>query len=367
MAVPAAALGAAPDPSPALAKRWTPKRALLTPAAAEHAHGRAVAERCAALGVEVVELKANRLTGLRGEDPRDTYRRAKTTLGIVVAPPSAMKLQPIPPSADFSFHLAHGCPAHCQYCYLAGSLPGPPVTRVYANLDEILASTEGFEGRGTITSRSKTRADEGTTFEASCYTDPLAMEHLTGGLARAVEHFAAREAAGLRFTTKFDDVGGLLGLAHRGRTRARFSVNADWVAKRFEGGTAGVGARLRALGRMARAGYPVGLTVAPIMPFEGWREGYGALLDAVAAEVAGIDDLDLTAELITHRFTAGSRAVLQGWYPATVLEMDEEVRTLKRTKFGAEKFVYPKAVMAERKAFFAVELAARGVRVLYFT
>ncbi len=348
-------------------KRWTPKRALVTPAALEHAHGREVAERCAALGVEVVELGANRLVGLRGEDERETYRRAKTTMGIVVAPPSAMKLQPIPPSADFSFHLAHGCPAHCQYCYLAGSLPGPPVTRVYANLDEIVESTRPFEGRGTITSKSKLRSDEGTTFEASCYTDPLAMEHLTGGLARAIEHFGTRADAGLRFTTKFDDVDGFLDLAHNGRTRARFSVNAPWVARRFEGGTATVPARLAALGKMARAGYPVGLTIAPIMPFEGWREGYRELFDAVDAEVAGIDGLDLTAELITHRFTATSREVLQGWYPATALEMDDEVRTLKRTKFGGKKFVYPKEVMAELRASFEEELGARGVRVLYFT
>ncbi len=366
----AEALVALPEAVTAPVKRWTPKRALITPAALEHAHGRAVAERCAALGVDVVELPANRLAGLRGSDARDTYRRAKTTMGIVVAPPGALKLKPIPPSADFAFHLAHGCPAHCQYCYLAGSLPGPPVTRVYANLDEILESTRGFEGAGTITSRSTKRRDEGTTFEASCYTDPLAMEHLTGGIARAIEYFGARDAAGLRFTTKFDDVAGLVGLAHRGRTRARFSVNAEWVAKRFEGGTATVGARLRALGTMARAGYPVGLTVAPIMPFDGWREGYAALLDAVAAEVADIGGLDLTAELITHRFTAGSRAVLTGWYPATVLEMDEDVRTLKRTKFGAQKFVYPKAAMAELRTFFEAELARRvgnGVRVLYFT
>jgi spore photoproduct lyase len=181
---------------------------MVTPAALEHEHGRAIAERCAGQGIEVQELKANRLTGLRGPDARETYRRSKTTLAVVVAPPSAMKLQPIPPSADFSFHLAHGCPAHCQYCYLAGSLPGPPVTRAYANLDEILEATADFEGRGTVTSRSRDRADEGTTFEASCYTDPLGIEHLTGSLARSIEHFAGRSGAGLRFTTKFGDVSG---------------------------------------------------------------------------------------------------------------------------------------------------------------
>ena len=54
----------------------------------------------------------------------------------MVAAPGAAKLQPIPPSADWQFHLAEGCPAHCQYCYLAGSLAGPPVIRAFANLPE---------------------------------------------------------------------------------------------------------------------------------------------------------------------------------------------------------------------------------------
>jgi len=349
--------------------RWMPKRVMVTPAALEHAHGRAIAERCAAQGIEVQELPANRLTGLRGPDARETYRRSKTTLAVVVAPPSALKLQPIPPSADFSFHLAHGCPAHCQYCYLAGSLPGPPVTRAYANVDEILEATRAFEGRGTVTSRSRDRSGEGTTFEASCYTDPLGIEHLTGSLARSVEHFAARDGAALRFTTKFGDVSGLAGLEHGGRTRARFSVNAPWVARRFEGGTDNVPARLAGMRALARAGYPVGLTIAPIMPFEGWREGYGELLDQVAAALEGIPDVDLTAELITHRFTASSKEVLTGWYPATVLEMDEEVRALKRTKFGGRKYVYPRPVMKELEAWLREEIPARlpGGRILYFT
>ena len=58
----------------------------------------------------------------------------------------------------------------------------------------------------------------------------------------------------------------LLDLPHGGRTRIRVSVNAQGVAGRFEGGTDPVAARLAGLGRLARAGYPVGLTIAPIMP-----------------------------------------------------------------------------------------------------
>jgi spore photoproduct lyase len=208
-----------------------PERVLVTPSARAWAHGRAVAERAAAFGAEVVELKTDRLPSLAAGDPRQAYRAAKGTLAVVAAPPGKRRLQPIPPSADWRFDFAEGCPAHCQYCYLAGSLQGPPVTRVYANLPEILAGLGAYVGKGAVTSRSAARAGEGTTFEASCYADPLGIEHLTGSLAAAVRHFAAWGAdAQLRFTTKFAAVEPLLGLDHGRRTRVRLSVNAAPVA-----------------------------------------------------------------------------------------------------------------------------------------
>ena len=73
-------------------------------------------------------------------------------MAVVVAPPSTIKPQPIPPSADWRIDLAEGCPGHCQYCYLAGSLSGPPITRVYANLDDVLAPIATHAGLGRVTS-----------------------------------------------------------------------------------------------------------------------------------------------------------------------------------------------------------------------
>jgi len=352
------------------ARRWTPKRVVITPAALDHPHGLRIVERVEAAGLEVERLRANRLTGVRGADERQTYALAKATLAIVVSPPSRRKLQPISPSADWRFDLAEGCPAHCQYCYLAGSLSGPPVTRAYADLDDILDGLAPYLGQGTITSRSAKRADEGTTFEASCYTDPLALEHLTGSWQRAVEHFGAWEApVQLRWTTKYDDVASFVGLPHAGRTRVRFSVNCLPVTTRMEGGTSKVEDRLAALRRLALGGYPVGLTMAPLMPLPDWREHYGHLLDLVEQAVDGVPDLDLTAELITHRFTPGSKEVLMGWYPRTKLEMDETQRTQKRGKFGGVKYVYPKDVMSQMRGWFEGELARRlpACRVLYWT
>ncbi len=350
-------------------KLWRPKRVLVTPAALEWEHGRAILERAASLGSEIVELKSNRLMGLTGDNERQSYVNAKTTLAVVVAPPGKRRLQPIPPSADWRVDLAEGCPAHCQYCYLAGSLSGPPVTRVYANLPEILAGLADYAGKGAVTSRSVDRMHEGTTFEASCYTDPLGIEHLTGSLAATIAHFGSWQApVQLRFTTKYDAVQPLLGLSHGRRARIRFSVNAK-PAARFEGGTASVAARLNAMRMAALAGYRVGLTIAPIMPVENWREAYAALVEDAAVAMRDVPDLDLSVELITHRFTPGSKTVLNGWYPGSDLEMDEQARARKTTKFNSIKYVYTSGMMKEMRGFFESAIASRLplARILYWT
>lgn len=342
---------------------------LITRGARGFAHGRQIAERAAALGSDVVELPGDRVVLPKDDDPRAAYRAAKSTLAIVVASPSKRRLQPIPPSADWRFDLAEGCHAHCQYCYLAGSLGGSPITRVYANLDEILEGLPAHLGRGAVTSASVERAHEGTTFEASCYADPLGIEHLTGSLTETVRFFGRWEApVQLRFTSKFAGVEPLIGLPHGRRVRVRMSVNASSLI-RYEGGTSPLSARLDALARLAHDGYRVGLTVAPIQPVAEWRAGYADLFAQAARALAGAPDLDLTVELITHRFTPGSKSVLQGWYPGSDLDLDEAARSRKLTKFGSVKYVYPADAMREMRAALT-GLAAEhlpAARILYWT
>ncbi len=353
-----------PEVSPASfgRKPWRPERVMFTRAALDEPFGQQILERVEALGLPVEKLTGNRLVNLKGKNERDTYRRSKRTMGVVVAPPGAFKLQPIPPSADWQFHLAEGCPAHCQYCYLAGSLSGPPAVRVFANLPAILENSRNYEKAGSIQS-----------FEVSCYTDPLGIEHLTGSLAECIRHFGTRPGGHLRWVSKFTAVDPLIGLPHHGQTRCRTSINADPLSKTLDHGTPPVAERLEALRKLALpvelggGGYPVGLVVAPIMPTEGWEEHYGQLFENVARALDF--PCDVTFELITHRFTPGSKQILQEWYPGSKLEMDEATRTQKRNKFGGIKFVYPKDIMTTMKRFFEGQIAAKFPRakLLYWT
>jgi spore photoproduct lyase len=126
---------------------------------------------------------------------------------------------------------------------------------VYANLPQILENLSNYE-----------RPEQATSFEVSCYTDPLGIEHLTGSLAECIRYFGTREDGYLRCVSKFDGVDELLDLPHNGHTRCRVSVNATPISTRMEGGTASVTARLHTLRRLALprsvggGGYPVGLS-----------------------------------------------------------------------------------------------------------
>lgn len=361
------------------AKLWRPRRVLFTAKALEERHGRHIAERLDVLGVAYEVLEGDRLPATpRGLSTAEAYRAAKNTLAIVTSPPSSERLKPIPPSADYQFHLAKGCPAHCQYCYLAGSLPGAPITRAYANLDAILGNVSAYAARGTtaLPRRPAHAAEhpEDLTFEASCYTDPLALEHLTGSLSTTISAFAKTKHARLRWVTKYDAIEPLMGLEHNGRTHCRMSLNAEIVARRLEGGTADLEARLHALRRLALprekggGGYPVGAVLAPLMPILNWQSAYTDLLDRLDATLDW-PDREITFELITHRFTAGSREVLLDWYPATTLDFAEEHRSEKRNKFGGVKYVYMRDKMDELRGWFGEAIAARfgPGRVLYFT
>ena len=59
-----------------------PERVVFTPAALSEPWGRQIAERVSRLGLPIEELPANRLTGLRGEDERATYRTSKPLLDL---------------------------------------------------------------------------------------------------------------------------------------------------------------------------------------------------------------------------------------------------------------------------------------------
>ncbi|MGM1020679.1 MAG: spore photoproduct lyase [Bacillota bacterium] len=272
----------------------------------------------------------NRITNLPGETEVEKYRMAKKTL--VVGIRKTLTFDQSKPSAEYAIPISTGCMGHCHYCYLQTTLGAKPYIRVYVNTDDILSAAKGY---------IEERAPEITRFEAACTSDPVGLEHITGSLGELIRFMADEEWGRLRFVTKYHHVDPLLDIKHNGHTRIRFSINSDYVIKQFEPATSRFEERIEAAGKIARAGYPLGFIIAPIIWYDGWEEGYGELLRKLSETLPQDATNDLTFELIQHRFTKTSKAVIEKRYPKTKLEMDIEKRKKKWGRWGQNKYVYP--------------------------
>lgn len=311
--------------------KFVPELVYFEPGALEYPKGKRIHEWAVGLGLPIrITGSHNRITGLPGGSELEQYKIAKRTL--VVGVRKTLTFDTSKPSAEYAIPIATGCMGHCHYCYLQTTLGAKPYIRIYVNMDDILDAARGYIAE---------RAPEITRFEAACTSDPVGIEHISGSLLEVIEFMGEQPLGRLRFVTKFHHVDSLLDAKHNGHTRFRFSVNADYVIRHFEPATSTFAERIEAAGKVARAGYPLGFIIAPVIWYDGWEQGYAELLnklrDAVPAEAAH----DLTFELIQHRFTKTAKNVIRRRYPKTKLEMDETKRKYKWGRWGQGKYVYP--------------------------
>ncbi|UCZ54248.1 spore photoproduct lyase [Bacillus shivajii] len=320
-------------------KPFMPQLVYIEPQALEYPLGKQLKEKFENLGIEIRQTTShNQVRNIPGENHLQKYRNAKSTL--VVGVRKTLKFDTSKPSAEYAIPLATGCMGHCQYCYLQTTMGSKPYIRTYVNIEEIFDAAKKYMDE---------RLPEETRFEAACTSDIVGIDHLTHSLKKAIEFFGQSDKGKLRFVTKYHHVDHLLDADHRGKTRFRFSINADYVIRNFEHGTSALKDRIEAAAKVADAGYPLGFIVAPIYLHDGWKEGYEQMFQLLNETLPSTARDDLTFELIQHRFTKPAKRVIQKNYPMTKLELDEEKRKYKWGKYGIGKYVYQKDEQEEIK------------------
>lgn len=264
-------------------KEFEPQLVYIEPGALEYPLGRELKEKFEKKGVEIRETTShNQVRNIPGKNELQQYRNAKSTLVIGVR--KTLKFDTSKPSAEYALPLATGCMGHCHYCYLQTTLGNKPYIRTYVNLEDIFEATDKY---------IKEREPEITRFEAACTSDVVGLDHLTHSLKKTIEHIGQTDLGRLRFVTKYHHVDHLLDAKHNGNTRFRFSVNSDHVIKHFEPGTSSFLERIEAAGKVAKADYPLGFIVAPLILHENWKEGYYDLFERLEAILPAYAKKDL--------------------------------------------------------------------------
>jgi spore photoproduct lyase len=333
---------------------FIPRVAFIQKAALQYPLGNRLMREFSDRGIEV-SLYEKRVPVTPGRAFRDSFLRAKRT--IVVTVRTRREFQTCKPSAHYQLPLVSGCPGHCEYCYLNTNLGKNPFVKVYVNINEILEQAEEYVDR---------RKPEVTVFEGSATSDPVAVESWTGSLKETIRHIATLGSARFRFATKYGYVKNLLKLEHNGKTEVRFSINSDYVVRKFETGTPPLEIRLKAAREISLAGYPLGFLIGPIIYFPEWQSEYRNLLNLTRAHT--LEGVPVSFELITHRFTTRAKAIIEEVYPDTEVPLSQEGRRFKYGQFGYGKYVYEKELMREMEEFFRTTIGTlfpEG-KILYF-
>lgn len=334
---------------------FRPRAVIVEEEALEWPLGREISARWQAEGVEHRVVERWRPEVLPVEALRGRAAEVKSTLVLRVLRPVSLEL--FEDLGDVVFHLARGCPTHCQYCSLTFKIPQKPYIEVFANLEEILAALDEF----------RAAKDRPLRFVVGDYSDVVELEPATGLLTRVVQHFAAHHQgrSRLEFLTKSPWIDSLLAVDPRGTTSIGYSLNPERVGGVLELATAPLSQRLQCLRRALDAGYDALVNIAPVFYYPGWQDDYLSLLDRLESALKGsprFREERLRVECEAHWQKDGEYALLSSLYPGADHSLLRAGKVRAPAPDGSALWVYPPEVYAEFTGFFDRELHRRFPR-----
>src|SRR5690606_7025621 len=147
----------------------------------------------------------------------------------------------------------------------------------------------------------------------------------------------------------------------RGKTRIRFSLMPERMARLLDIRTSPVHERIAAIDDFVAAGYEVHVNFSPVIVYDGWREEYRELLRQLDAGLSAASKAQLAAEVIFLTHNQQLHELNLRWHPqAEAALWRPELQEAKRSQTGGHNLRYqagPKrALVAELRELLAEHL-----------
>jgi spore photoproduct lyase family protein len=248
------------------------------------------------------------------ESNAERWVRIKTE-SLVLGVKKSLAARPNGRSSDLiAPSTANGCAMACSYCYVPRRKGYSNPITVFANIDRITGYVARHVGR------------QGTKPEPN-QCDPLAWVYDIGensdcsvdatvsdNVRDLVELFRDLPTAKASFATKWVNRE-LLDWDPQGRTRVRFSLMPEQIAKVVDVRTSSVQERIAAIDDFVAAGYEVHLNFSPVIVHEGWLAEWSALLDQVDAGIGPAARQQLACEVIFLTHNERLHETNLAWHP----------------------------------------------------
>ena len=165
-------------------------------------------------------------------------------------------------------YTSSGCIAMCLYCYLVCNYNKCAYLRIFVNREEMLNKII----------KVANESEEELVFEIGSNSDLILENSITNNLRWTIENFKRAEKGYITFPTKFDMVDDILDAEGKEGVIIRMSVNPKEIIQKVEMGTSSLENRVKAINKLADAGYKVGILIAPVIFVENWQELYKELV-----------------------------------------------------------------------------------------
>lgn len=338
------------------------------PAVLDYPRGQAILDRFPQAARIVVPSHWN-IPSLHGNagSVEDWVRIKRSTLVLGVKKGLAMR--PNGRSAHFiAPSTSNGCAMACAYCYV-------PRRKGFANPISLFVNVEAMSAAIARHAARQGPLPEPDTIDPALWVydlgenGDLSVDAMVSDTVRdLVALFRDIPNAKASFATKAVNRD-LLAYDPQGKTRIRFSLMPERIARIVDVRTAPIPERIAAIDDFVAAGYEVHVNFSPVILYEGWEADSTALFAAIDDAIGPAARAQLKAEIILLTHNADLHAVNLGWHPkAEDLLWRPDIQEAKVSEGGGANLRYRtgwkgqwlarfKALLAERMPYCTVRYA----------
>ncbi len=223
-------------------------------------------------------------------------------------------------------YTSSGCTAMCLYCYLVCNYNKCAYLRLFVNREEMLDKII----------KTANESEKELVFEIGSNSDLILENSITGNLKWTIENFKKAQKGYLTFPTKFDMVDDILDVDGKDKVIIRMSVNPKEIIQKIEMGTSQLEKRVEAINKLKKAGYKVGILIAPVIFVENWEKLYEELIIYLSENLSEEVKKDVFFEVILMTYSYIHRKINEEAFPSAIDLYNPELMTGR----GKGKYTY---------------------------
>jgi spore photoproduct lyase len=290
-----------------------PKLIYMETAVRDYQRGREILERFP--GAEIVEVASHwKIAQLADPELAEDWLKVKRDT-LVLGVKKGVAMRPNGRSADFiAPSSSNGCAMACAYCYVGRRKGYANPISIFVNIDDVTRAVTRHAMKLGPKPGPNTIDPVDWVYDLGENGDLSVDASLSDNVRDLVTAFRSIPGAKGSFATKYVNRD-LLDYDPQGRTRIRFSLMPETIAKIVDVRTSPMTERVDAINDFVAAGYEVHVNFSPVIVHENWEVEWKALFAELDAALSPAAKKQLKCEIIFLTHNEALHDVNLKWHP----------------------------------------------------